>query len=242
MGRLVVRQLLAGRDFAVGDDIATAMANFVYLVGDTERGECLVVDPAWDIDGILATARGIDLEITGALVTHYHPDHVGGEAFGESIQGLARLMEVAPCKVHVHEAEADGVKFVTGLSEGDLVRHGSGDKVTVGEVDVELRHTPGHTPGSQCFLVRETQTDPWGSLVAGDTLFLQGCGRVDLPGGDADEMFRTLSTRLSDLPGDTVLMPGHAYGGEQAPLSVVRKDNPTLQIKDLQAFRQRMGG
>jgi hydroxyacylglutathione hydrolase len=102
-------------------------------------------------------------------------------------------------------------------------------------VEVELLHTPGHTPGSQCFRVAD-------ALVSGDTLFLQGCGRVDLPGGDPDEMYRTLSERLSTLPDDLVLLPGHAYGGESAPLGHVRKTNPSLQATSLQAFRRRMGG
>jgi glyoxylase-like metal-dependent hydrolase (beta-lactamase superfamily II) len=241
MAQLYVRQLLAGRDFAKDDPIATGMENFVYLVGDRDAGECLVVDPAWDVDGVIAVAAADDMTITGALVTHYHPDHVGGEIFGHQIEGLPRLQERCPCPVHVHREEADGVLFVTGLSKSDLALHDSGDRVTVGEIEVELRHTPGHTPGSQCFWVRASQHDDHGSLVAGDTLFLQGCGRVDLPGGDVDEMYRTLSERLSTLPGETVLLPGHAYGGHQAALSEVRRSNSALQATSLDAFRRRMG-
>lgn len=241
MAQLYVRQLLAGRDFGKQDRIAAGMENFVYLIGDRDAGECVVVDPAWDIEGILAVAAEDDMKVTDALATHYHPDHVGGEIFGHQIEGLPRLQELNPCKVHVHREEADGVVFVTGLSKSDLVSHESGDKLTIGQVEIELRHTPGHTPGSQCFWVRQTQHDDNGSLVAGDTLFLQGCGRVDLPGGDVDEMYRTLSQRLSAMPGDTILLPGHAYGGHKATMDEVRRDNPSLQATSLQAFRRRMG-
>jgi glyoxylase-like metal-dependent hydrolase (beta-lactamase superfamily II) len=174
------------------------------------------------------------MEIVGALVTHYHPDHVGGSIFGIDIEGLASLMRLAPCKVHVHRAEADGVRAVTGLSRSDLVEHDSGDRVQVGDLEIELLHTPGHTPGSQCFRLR-------GALISGDTLFLEGCGRVDLPGGDPDEMYRTLSERLGSLPGDLLLYPGHAYGGDTATLDEVRRTNPYLGISSLGDWRRLMG-
>ncbi|MCB9535532.1 MAG: MBL fold metallo-hydrolase [Myxococcales bacterium] len=231
MARLYLRQLLAGRDFAIGDAAAGQMQNFVYLIGDRDTGECLVVDPAWDVRDLVRVAAADDMTITGALATHYHPDHVGGTMFGFTVEGLPTLMEVNPCKVHVHKLEAAGVQQVTGLSKSDLVLHDSADVVKVGGVEVELLHTPGHTPGSQCFRVKD-------ALVAGDTLFLQGCGRVDLPGGDPDEMYYTLTQRLASLPDETVLFPGHAYGGEHAPMGVVRRTNPYLQIKDIDTWRR----
>lgn len=219
METLYLRQLLVGRDLGRGDPAGTQMQNFVYLVGDRQKGECLVVDPAWSITDIVARAAEDGMRVTGALVTHYHPDHVGGSLFGLQVEGLAELMVQCPCPVHVHKLEADGVRVVTGLSERDLVRHEGNDRVTVGDVEIELLHTPGHTPGSQCFRVRD-------ALVSGDTLFLQGCGRVDLPGGSAEEMQRTLTQRLATLPDDLTLYPGHAYGGAHAPLGEVRLKNP----------------
>lgn len=221
MGTLYLRQLLVGRDVGQDNPAGAQMQNFVYLVGDRDAGQCMVVDPAWDIDGIVARAAEDDMTVVGALATHYHPDHVGGAIFGITIDGLAKLMETNPCKVHAHELEVDGIRKVTGLSESDFVRHSANDKITVGEVEIELLHTPGHTPGSSCFRVRE-------NLVAGDTLFLQGCGRVDLPGGDPEEMRRTLTQRLAKLPDAMELYPGHAYGGEHAPLEVVRRINPSF--------------
>ncbi len=241
MAELFVKQLLAGRDFATADPVAGGMQNFVYLVGDKEARECLVVDPAWDVQGILDVAQAQDLRVVGSLVTHYHPDHIGGSMMGLEVEGLPTLMTLCPGPVHVHREEAEGVRVVTGLDKSDLTLHDSGDQVQVGGISIELLHTPGHTPGSQCFRVRESQTASHGALVAGDTLFLQGCGRVDLPGGDIDQMYTTLTQRLSSLPAETMLLPGHAYGGHQATLGQVRRDNPMLSIESLAAFRRRMG-
>lgn len=218
-----VRQLRAGRDFALGDPAAGQMANFVYLVGDRAKRECVVVDPAWDVRGILDAAKGDGMKVTGALVTHYHPDHVGGSLFGNMhVEGLTTLLALNPCPIHCHEAEAHGVKKVTGLADTDLTRHVGGDKVAAGDVELEFVHTPGHTPGSSCFRCKQ-------ALVAGDTLFLTSCGRVDLPGGDPEEMRKSLTQRLMSLPDDLVVYPGHAYGGDSAPLGWVKQNNPMMR-------------
>lgn len=232
---LYFRQLLAGRDFARSNPVAAQMENFVYLIGDSDTRECVVVDPAWAVDDLLDLVEGEGMKLVGALATHYHPDHVGGTMFGFTVEGAARFVARAGAKLHCHRAEAEGVRKVTGLSPGDLEVHDSGDKVQVGKVEIEWLHTPGHTPGSSCFRLRN-------GLVAGDTLFLQGCGRVDLPGGDADEMYHTLTQRLASLPGDLELWPGHRYGGSHAPLDTVRRSNPFLQVRDLFTFRRAMGG
>ena len=200
------------------------MANFVYLIGDRERGECLVVDPAWDVDAIIAAAGEDGMSITGALVSHYHPDHVGGSALGFAVPGgVGPLLARAPGPIHVNKHEADGLKVVTGVSDSDLVRHEDRDRVAVGSIEIELLHTPGHTPGSQCFLVRDR-------LVSGDTLFIDGCGRVDLPGGDPAEMRVTLTRRLADIPDAVTLYPGHDYGSApSATMGDQRRTNPYLR-------------
>ena len=125
---------------------------------------------------------------------------------------------------------------MTGVSESDLVRHEGGDVLRVGDVGIELLHTPGHTPGSQCFLVEKR-------LIAGDTLFVQGCGRVDLPGGDAEEMYRTLTQRLAALPDDVRLFPGHDYGEHPtSSLGEERRTNTYMRIPSLEAWLRLMGG
>ena len=187
------------------DPFARQMANFVYLIGDREKGEALLVDPAWDVAGLLEVVAAEGLRPTGVLATHFHPDHIGGDLFGHPVEGLVALKERLDVPIHVHRAEAAGVRFMTGLETNDLVLHDGDDVVMVGDVPVRLLHMPGHTPGSQCFLVE-------GGLVSGDTLFVGGCGRVDLPGSDPEEMFRTLTQRMDKVGDDIVLYPGHDCG------------------------------
>jgi glyoxylase-like metal-dependent hydrolase (beta-lactamase superfamily II) len=234
MERLYFRQLRAGVDFARTLPQAASMQNFVYLVGDREKGEALVIDPAWAVGEILDLLERDGMRLTGVLATHYHPDHIGGSLFGMQVQGLAELLGRAPCPIHVHHLELPGVQKVTGLSKNDLTGHESGDRVAAGAVEIELLHTPGHTPGSLCFRLGER-------LISGDTLFLRGCGRVDLPGGDVDEMFRTLNDRLGALPPNTIVYPGHNYGGASAPISELKQSNVYLQIRDLQTWRRMLG-
>lgn len=223
------RQLLSGRDFAVGDGLATQMVNFSYLIGDRDSGEALVVDPAYDVAAIVGVAEAEGMRVTGALVTHHHPDHVGGSMMGQHISGLAALLEGGSIPVHANRNEAALVCRVTGVDPADIVAHDGGERVRVGAIDVELLHTPGHTPGSQCFLVD-------GRLVAGDTLFLDGCGRTDLPGGDPEAMYDSLN-RLAGLPPDTVVYPGHRYSLPSAgTLGALKEVNAVFKPATKQAW------
>jgi hydroxyacylglutathione hydrolase len=192
----------------------------------------VVVDPAWDVPAILRAADTDGYTVVGALVSHWHPDHVGGPMMGHDVQGLAALLGARDVPVYVHTADVDFVKLMTGLGDAELRPVDSGHRVTVGAVEVECLHTPGHTRGSQCFRCGQ-------ALIAGDTLFLEGCGRTDLPGGDIDEMWRTLYERLLTLPADLVLYPGHDYAKlPPAALSEVRRTNSALQAPDLATFRR----
>ena len=232
--RLYFRQLLSGRDFAVGDPIATQMVNFAYLIGDEETREALVVDPAYAPDDLLDVLEADGMRLTGVLATHHHPDHVGGTMMGFTLAGLAELLERVDVPVHVNTHEALWVSRVTGIPMSALTAHEHGDKVSIGAIDIELLHTPGHTPGSQCFLLD-------GRLVAGDTLFLDGCGRTDFPGGDVDEMFRSLQ-QLAALSGDPTVFPGHWYSVEpSANLSEVKRSNYVYKASNLDQWRTLMG-
>jgi glyoxylase-like metal-dependent hydrolase (beta-lactamase superfamily II) len=228
--RLYFRQLLSGRDFAVGDPIATQMVNFAYLIGDRETREAVIVDPAYAVGDLLDALAADDMRLTGVLATHHHPDHVGGSMMGFTLAGLAELMAREPVPVHVNSNETEWVQRVTGLSATDLTGHDHDDVVQVGDIPIRLLHTPGHTPGSQCFLLD-------GKLVAGDTLFLEGCGRTDFPGGDAEAMYRSLRW-LADLPGDPVVYPGHQYSTEpSAALSSVRENNFVYRPRSLDEWK-----
>jgi glyoxylase-like metal-dependent hydrolase (beta-lactamase superfamily II) len=231
---LYFRQLLAGREFAVDDPVARQMVNFVYLIGDREQRKCLVVDPAWNVADIQRIVAEDDMRLEGVLATHHHPDHVGGDLFGTGVPGVRELLAEHPLKIHCHRDEAEWIRRVTGVSKSDLHPCGGGDVVTVGRVEVRLIHTPGHTPGSLCFLVD-------GKLVAGDTLFLRGCGRTDFPGGDPDEMYRSLTQRLARIPDETVLYPGHQYDPRpSATLGETRRTNPVLGVRSLEEWRRAM--
>ena len=234
--RLYFRQLLCGRDVARTDPLARQMVNFAYIVGDRETGEAVVIDAAYDVGGIIDAAAADGMKVVGALASHYHPDHVGGDMMGYQIDGVSELLTINPVPVHVNEAEAPWVERVTGASGSDLVRHDGGDVVSVGAVDIELIHTPGHTPGSQCFLVDGR------FLVSGDTLFLEGCGRTDLPGGDPADLYESLTQRLAKVPDDAVLFPGHLYSAEpSATMGETRKWNYVFKPRSVDEWLAAFG-
>lgn len=212
------------------------MQNFVYIVADPGTRQAVVVDPAWDIDQILSVLAEDDLRLTAALVTHFHPDHLGGNFYGTHIQGAAQLLERnLPIKVHLHKSEADYASQIAGLSDSDIVRTDGGDEIALGGLSLRIIHTPGHTPGSQCFLVD-------GRLISGDTLFIGGCGRVDLPGSDAAQMYDSLVNKLKRLPEDTILFPGHNYADR--PTSTIgdeKRRNVYMRFDHLDDFLRLMG-
>lgn len=208
------------------------MQNYVYLIGSTETRKVAVVDAAWEIDTILKVAAQDEMEVTHAFVTHTHPDHVGGSFAGADIPGIAELLSRCKAKVVVHKAEAEALK---GLSSSDIIKAESGDKIDVGGIEIQLMHTPGHTPGSQCFLVD-------GRVVSGDTMFIDACGRVDFPGGNAEQMYYSLTQKLMALPDETILFPGHNYAPlKHATMGEQKKTNPYLKFSSLKQFLVEMG-
>ena len=212
------------------------MQNYVYLFGDPETRDAAVVDAAWDIERILHVAGEDGYTIRKNLVTHFHPDHLGGDLMGHHIRGAAELVSKAPAKTYIHKAELPFVHRVSGLSDSDVVAVEGGDETTVGKLKVKFLHTPGHTPGSQCFLVGN-------ALVSGDTLFIGSCGRVDLPGSDPEDMYRSLTQVLGALPNDTLLYPGHNYADRpRSTIGDEKRTNMMMRFQNLQDFLSVMGG
>ncbi len=208
------------------------MQNYVYLIGSMKTRKVAVVDAAWQIDTILGIAAQDDVEITHAFVTHTHPDHVGGSFAGVEIEGITELLAKCKAKVVVHKSEAE---FLKDLSASDLIKAESGDRIDVGGLEIQLLHTPGHTPGSQCFMVD-------GRLVSGDTLFIGSCGRVDFPGSSPEQMYYSLTQKLMALPEETILYPGHNYSAR--PTSTIgdeKRTNPTCRFSSLSQFLAAMG-
>lgn len=198
------------------------MQNFIYLVGDPATREAAVVDPGWEVPKILKAAEEDGYRITKAFATHHHFDHVMG------LEALLKAVDV-PVYVHRHDApmiqvESRSLKTVTG-----------GETISVGDVAIQLIHTPGHTPGSQCLLVN-------GRLLSGDTLFIKACGRCDLPGSDPRQMYESLTKTLKALDDATVLYPGHNYA--EKPVSNIgeeKRTNPFLKIPTQQDFLRLVG-
>lgn len=212
MSQLLLQQMQVG-----------PMANYIYFVGDNKSREVAVIDPAWDVSFLKRKAQEANLKLVAALVTHMHPDHNNG---------LGALLSSDDIPVYVSEIEAPFYRPI----KDNIKPVKSGDKLKLGEVELSFMHTPGHTPGSQCFWVN-------GNLISGDTLFIDGCGRCDLPGGDAETMYDTLYNRLMKLPDNTIIYPGHNYHAKSHDtLAGQKKTNPYLQCQNLKEFlEERMG-
>ncbi len=205
------------------------MENFIYLIGDAATKECVIVDPAWDISQVLRTAEKDGMKVVGALATHHHYDHTNG---------IGDLLTKIGCKVYIHKDDAPYLKDL----QNEITKVDSGHKLKVGNIEITFIHTPGHTPGSQCFLIAPTNLPlkggeiGRGSLVSGDTLFINACGRCDLPGGNAEQLYESLQ-RLAKLDENVVLFPGHNYADE--PTSTIgqeKRHNPYLQAHSLKDF------
>jgi glyoxylase-like metal-dependent hydrolase (beta-lactamase superfamily II) len=211
------------------------MANFVYLIGDPITRKAAVVDPAWDINAICDLAARDGYEIDRILITHYHPDHLGGRMMGSQVEGAADMLGRVKAKVYLNREEADLSKRVSGLSDSDMVKVDSGDVQKIGGLELKFIHTPGHTPGSQCFLVG-------GNLISGDTLFVGSCGRVDLPGSDPEQMYYSLNQKLRALDDSTVVYPGHAYSSDSAStIGREKRRNMYMRFETLDDFLDAMG-
>jgi hydroxyacylglutathione hydrolase len=222
--RIHFRQLEAG-----------PMANYVYFVGDPVSRKAAVVDPAWEIPRIADLAMQDGYEIDKILITHYHPDHLGGDLMGHHIEGAVELLERVKAKLYVQKAELPWVRRIAGLASSDLVAVEGGDTTDLGALTIKFLHTPGHTPGSQCFLIDS-------NLISGDTLFIGGCGRVDLPGANPADMYRSLNQTLRNLDETTVVYPGHAYAPQpSSTIGAEKRDNPYMRFDSLSQFLAAMG-
>ncbi len=210
-GDVYIKQLELGR-----------MANYVYLVGSRSSRQVAVVDPAWEVEKILDETRAADLEITAILVSHHHSDHTNG---------VKALLERAPrAKLYVNRLDASSMPGV----EDRAVKVTEGDRIRLGDIEIETLHTPGHTAGSQCFRFGDT-------LISGDTLFVRACGRCDVPGGNPEQMYSSLQ-RLAGLDRRTVVMPGHNYADRPTSTIEYELAHNIFFRMDLRTFKRFVRG
>ena len=187
------------------------MENFIYLIRDTGSNRVAVVDPAWEGKEIIEQVKKDGLQITDILLTHSHFDH---------INAIEDILKEYDAQIHLLKAEA---KFWGHYQDIPTLHYG-GDKILLGDTEISVLHTPGHTPGSACYHVGN-------HLIAGDTLFVFGCGRCDLAGGDPEQMFETLNRLKIELPQRTILHPGHNYAEkETSTLKEQIEGNPFLHF------------
>ena len=192
------------------------MQNFSYILEDEETEEAIIIDPSWDLKNIEQAIKRNDLKIKYIVNTHHHIDHTLGN------EAMAKL---TGAKIIQHEASE--LKHDLTVTDGD--------KITFGDSELSIIHTPGHSKDGIC-LVGD------GKIFSGDTLFVGNCGRIDLPGGSSKELYRSLFEIISNLDDNLVLYPGHNYG--PTPTSTLGKEKATnfvMQKRTEQEFTTIMG-
>jgi hydroxyacylglutathione hydrolase len=192
------------------------MANFTYIVADEKNGEAAVIDPSWDLDKIFQTLSKNNWRAKYIINTHTNFDHVIGNE---------QMAEVTGAKIVQHKNSQ--LKKDIAVSDGDMIE--------IGSIRLRVLYTPGHSKDSICLLLDNQ------FILTGDTLFVGNCGRVDLPGSDAREMYDSLFDRLAKLDEKLILYPGHNYGPNSiSTIGYEKKTNYVLQPRSKQEFLELM--
>ena len=194
-----------------------------YILSCEQTSKAAIVDPGGDEQRLLELVQASNLEVEYIIATHGHPDHVCGNR---------RIKEATGAEIVMHEADddffsQDQVKnyfSMLGLEATPPtdIRVKDGDSISFGEVSLEVIHTPGHTPGGMCLYNKP-------DLITGDTLFVGGIGRTDFPGGSHPELISSIQQKLLKLPPETIVWPGHGYGGSRSTIGEEHRSNPYLR-------------
>ena len=197
-----------------------------YLVACPRTREAFIIDPGGEEDKLLALIREKDFKVRYILNTHGHADHVVGNRSLHNVLKAPVCMHAADDRFFTDAEVRKTSTRELGLPPPDPVdiRLKDGDVLEVGKLKIEVLHTPGHTPGSVCYLVE-------GNLFSGDTLFVGAAGRTDLIGGSLNTLLESLEKRLIVLPGETVVWPGHNYG-ESPTSTIAREMQENIYITD----------
>lgn len=193
-----------------------SMQNFTYVVEDEDTSDAIIIDPSWDLDEIMRTIQKNNLKIRYIVNTHHHFDHTIGNDTMKTQTG-------API-----------VQYKDSMIKHDI-EVSDGEKIKFGNSELTVIHTPGHSKDSMC-LVGD------GKIFSGDTLFVGTCGRVDLPGGDAKELYHSLVDVLRKMDDNLLMYPGHNYGSTPtSTLGTQKKMNFVMQPRTEAEFLEIMG-
>ena len=193
------------------------MQNLIYVITDNETRESAIVDPAWDMTKIYEYLNNNSLILKKILLTHSHNDHVNA---------VDEVLGNFDTQIHINKKE----KVFWAKDYDNFSINYGGDIIYLGKTQIKSLHTPGHTPGSTCYYVGN-------NLIAGDTLFVFGCGRCDLHGGNPEEMYHTLKDIKDNLDSETIILPGHNYSiKKQSSLKEEISGNPFMHFDNVDRF------
>ena len=194
-----------------------------YIIGCETTKKAAIVDPGGDETKILAEVAKLGLSVDYIIATHGHPDHVCGNSTIKDATGAAIIMHDQDAMFFELPETKDYFSMI-GLEASPPadIKVKDGDIIEVGEVKIEVIYTPGHTPGGMCLYFAP-------NLITGDTLFVGGIGRTDFPGGSMPDLMHSLKEKLCHLPDETIVWPGHGYGGLRSSLGDEKRTNPYLQ-------------
>ncbi|HEU5121051.1 MAG TPA: MBL fold metallo-hydrolase [Candidatus Nitrosocosmicus sp.] len=193
--------------FLVGE-----MANFTYLLVDEINQTCIIVDPSWDLEIIFEYLKKNNLQIKLIINTHSHFDHTIGNEQVAKFTG-AEIMQHKNSPLDKDKILEDG------------------DRIKFGNSTIDVIYTPGHSKDSICLIVDDE------IIITGDTIFVGSCGRLDLPGGSASEMFDSIYGKLSKLDGKLIVLPGHHYGSKKtSSIKDEKENNFVFKFKNKEEF------
>ncbi len=208
---MIIKQIIVG-----------SMAVCCYIVACEKTKKAAVIDPGGDVDKILAEVDKMGLSLEYIIATHGHPDHVCGNRAIQGATGAKIIMHAAD-EQFFGKPEVKNYFSMLGLEPSPKadIEVAEGDEIHIGEVTFQVLHTPGHTPGGMCLYNAP-------DLITGDTLFVGGLGRTDFPGGSHEELLNSIRTKLLVLPPETIVWPGHGYGGNRSTIGDEKRSNPFL--------------
>ncbi|PHR28983.1 MAG: MBL fold metallo-hydrolase [Desulfotalea sp.] len=202
--------------------VVGSMAVCSYIVACEETKKAAIVDPGGDEEILLAEIEKLGLTVDYIIATHGHPDHVCGNRKIQEATGAKIIMHAADVDFF-EKSEVKSYFSMLGLEASppvDIIVN-AGDEIKIGNITFKVLHTPGHTPGGICLYCAP-------NLITGDTLFVGGLGRTDFPGGSQPELLESIRTQLLCLPAETIVWPGHGYGGSQSTIGKEASSNPFL--------------